>query len=70
MAKSSGLGRGLGDLLDDNTPSARTHQAPTVVVRSSAENTPEVTKKPLPNTLYEIKTKPLFESPVRTKRIK
>ena len=66
--KSSGLGRGLGDLLDDNTPSTRTHTQPNVVVRKADDAAPKA--KPLPNSLYEIKTKPLFESKPRNKSLK
>ncbi len=66
--KPSGLGRGLGDLLEDNTPSLRTQQ-PNVVIRT--EKSGEVsTPKPLPNSLYEIKTKPLFETKPRNKSLK
>ena len=36
MAKPSGLGRGLGDLLDDNNPSIRVQSA-TVVIRGTQQ---------------------------------
>lgn len=64
--KPSGLGRGLGDLLDDNTPSVRTSK-PSVVVRKKDDELP---KKPLPNSLYEVKTRPLFESKPKNKSVK
>ena len=68
--KPSGLGRGLGDLLEDNTPTMRSQQ-PNVVVRGEEkrEEPPKVVR-PLPNSLYEIKTKPLFESKPRNKSLK
>ena len=64
--KPSGLGRGLGDLLDDNTPTSRTAK-PSVVVRKKDEEPP---KKTLPNSLYEVKTRPLFESTPKNKSVK
>ena len=66
--KPSGLGRGLGDLLEDNTPSLRTPQ-PSVVIRTEASKE-EPVSKPLPNRLYEIKTRPLFETKPRNKSLK
>ena len=66
--KPSGLGRGLGDLLEDNTPSLRTQQ-PNVVVRTG-ESGEVPAQKPLPNSLYEIKTRPLFETKPRNKSLK
>ena len=65
--KPSGLGRGLGDLLDDNTPSMRTPK-PSVVVRMGESR--EAPNTPLPNTLYEVKTRPLFETQPRNKSFK
>ncbi len=67
--KPSGLGRGLGDLLEDNTPSLRTREA-SVIVRTGESREAVTTPKPLPNTLYEIKTKPLFETKPRNKSLK
>lgn len=66
--KPSGLGRGLGDLLDDNTPTLRTQQ-PSVVIRTG-ESGEVPAKKTLPNSLYEVKTRPLFESKPRNKSFK
>ncbi len=66
-SKPSGLGRGLGDLLEDNTPTLRTQQ-PNVVVRTGEGN--KAPKNPLPNTLLEVKTRPLFESKPRNKSLK
>ena len=65
--KPSGLGRGLGDLLEDNTPSLRTQQ-PNVVVRTGEGN--KAPQSPLPNTLLEVKTRPLFESKPKNKSLK
>lgn len=67
--KPSGLGRGLGDLLEDNTPSLRTQQ-PNVVIRTGENRESDTKKRTLPNTLLEIKTKPLFESKPRNKSLK
>lgn len=68
--KPSGLGRGLGDLLDDNALTLRTQQ-PSVVVRSGQGGEEKVAKpQPLPNTLYEVKTRPLFETKPRNKSLK
>ena len=66
--KPSGLGRGLGDLLEDNTPSLRTQQ-PSVVIRTE-ESTATPPAQKLPNSLYEVKTRPLFESRPRNKSLK
>lgn len=66
--KPSGLGRGLGDLLEDNTPSIRTPQPSVVVRQGQGKETPAA--RPLPNSLYEIKTKPLFETKPRNKSLK
>ena len=66
--KPSGLGRGLGDLLDDNNPSL--HTKPTVVLRGTEnqeKQMPQTTvKRGLP--LYDTTPKPLFESKPRNKR--
>ena len=66
--KPSGLGRGLGDLLEDNTPTLRTQQ-PNVIVRTEESREVPAPQK-LPNSLYEIKTRPLFESKPRNKSLK
>lgn len=63
--KPSGLGRGLEDLLEDNTPSLRS-QKPNVVLRKESE----APVQKLPNSLYERKTKPLFETKPRNKSLK
>ena len=63
--KPSGLGRGLEDLLEDNTPSLRS-QKPSVVLRKPSE----APKQSLPNTLYERTEKPLFETKPRNKSLK
>ena len=69
--KPSGLGRGLGDLLEDNAPSLRTQQ-PSVVIRTGQSGeVPPPPQRTLPkNSLYEIKTKPLFETKPRNKSLK
>ena len=54
--KTSGLGRGLGDLLSDNTPDTRT-QKNNVVVRKDGENRPTAAKN-----LYDQGEKPKNKS--------
>jgi hypothetical protein len=66
--KPSGLGRGLGDLLEDNAPTLRTQQ-PSVIIRTGQSGEVAAPQK-LPNSLYEIKTKPLFETKPRNKSLK
>lgn len=69
MAKPSGLGRGLGDLLDDNNPSLRVQQNSSVVVRGSAQQTQAKPQKV--NNLYASATpKPLFEPKPKNKSLK
>lgn len=65
--KPSRLGRGLGDLLDDNNPSIRS-QKPSVIIRSGEEKS-----QPQPfvnNKLYDTTPKPLFEPKPRNKSLK
>ncbi len=65
--KPSRLGRGLGDLLDDNSPTIRS-QNPYVIVRGNEE---KVSSKPISNnSLYDTTPKPLFESKPRNKSLK
>ncbi len=61
--KPSGLGRGLGDLLEDNNPSARS-QKPSVVLR--AEDTPQKNNY----SPYQEQTKSLYETKVKNKSVK
>ena len=60
MAKrSSGLGRGLGELLDDNAPDISPNRS-TVVVKTSGDPiriTPRGTAPTEPKSLYETKPK-------------
>ena len=67
--RPSGLGRGLGDLLDDNNPSL--HTRPAVVVRSGEKQGSQIqqptTVKPA-KSLYDTTPKPLFEPKPRNKR--
>ena len=52
--KPSGLGRGLGDLLEDNSPEVTTRDK--VVMRSSGEE-----KSPVPAPSASVAPKPLYE---------
>lgn len=69
--KPSGLGRGLGDLLEDNMPQvSKTHQ---VILKKeepvtvSPQEEREISAK---NTLEAPASKPLFDQPVRNRSIK
>lgn len=67
--KPSRLGRGLGDLLDDNSPTLRS-QAPSVIVRNG-EDRGVIKPKPISNnSLYDTTPKPLFESKPKNKSLK
>ncbi len=66
--KPSRLGRDLGDLLNDNSPTIRS-QAPSVVVRNGEDKV--VKPRPISNnSLYDTTPKPLFESKPRNKTLK
>ena len=69
--KPSGLGRGLGDLLDDNNPSLHPSR-PNVVVRTgeNQENQTSQRSVNIKNSLYDTTPKPLFESKPRNKGFK
>lgn len=62
--KPSGLGRGLGDLLDDNTPDVREGRSKVTVQTEGdvIKITPEVSQTGAP--------KALFETPKRNKSLK
>jgi hypothetical protein len=79
--KTSGLGRGLGDLLEDNMPQAtRTHHVALkkdelVTVSPQSERVTQPVEKPVerPVAVQEPSTpmsKPLFDRPVRNRSIK
>ena len=68
--KPSRLGRGLGDLLDDNNPSLRS-QKPSVVIRNEETKVQTNLNKPATNkSLYDTTPKPLFETKPRNKSLK
>lgn len=68
--KPSGLGRGLGDLLDDNNPSLRPSK-PNVVVRNGEGQEKQAQRSAnIKNSLYDTTPKPLFESKPRNKSFK
>ena len=69
MAKPSGLGRGLGDLLDDNNPSLRVQQNPSVVVRGN-EQEKQVNPQKINNLYASTTPKPLFETKPKNKSFK
>ena len=47
--KPSGLGRGLGDLLDDNTPEIRKSNTAKVIIRTETQNISVTTSDIYPN---------------------
>ncbi len=60
--KPSGLGRSLGELLEDNTPRYRTEKGSASIRQGEetiqiAASAPEETAKPEPKSLYETKHK-------------
>ena len=62
--KPSGLGRGLGDMLEDNTPDMREGRA-SVTIRREGE-----TIRVTPVGSAEIKTKALFETKPKNRSVK
>ena len=62
--KESGLGRGLGDLLDDNTPEIRAGKG-SVVLKTGDERI-----RITPPETEEKQTKPLFNEPIKNRSIK
>lgn len=62
--KPSGLGRGLGDMLEDNTPDIRSEHS-AVSIRRDGES---IRVTPAGST--EIKTKTLFETKPRNRSVK
>ena len=62
--KLSGLGRGLGDMLEDNNPTVREGRS-TVTIRKEGET---IRVTPLGST--EIKTKTLFENKPKNRSVK
>lgn len=66
--KPSRLGRGLGDLLDDNTPTIRS-QKPSVIVRNG-EPQRSAPKTIINNKLYDTTPKPLFETKPKNRSLK
>ncbi len=62
--KPSGLGRGLGELLEDNTPDLREGRGKTTV-RKEGENI-----RIIPEGSVEVKTKPLFETKPKNRSVK
>ena len=61
--KESGLGRGLGELLDDNTPEIRAGKGS--VVLKAGEERIRIT----PPETEEKQTKPLFNEPIKNRSI-
>ncbi len=62
--KPSGLGRGLGELLDDNTPDLRSGRG-NVTVRKEGESI-----RITPAGSAEVKTKALFETKHKNRSVK
>ena len=68
--KPSGLGRGLDELLDDNTPSLRENKGKPLV-EARGEVTPTQQKTTVStSTLYGNTTKSLFDTKPRTKSVR
>lgn len=66
--KPSGLGRGLDDLLEDNTLSKRQNTGkPLVEARGEAGERNTTTIK---SSIYEVKTKTLYETKPKTRSVK
>ena len=66
--KTTGLGRGLDDLLDDNALSKRQQSGrPLVESRGEAVEKKSTT---ISSSLYEIKTKTLYETKPKTRSVK
>ncbi|MBO7310132.1 MAG: hypothetical protein J6U86_01920 [Clostridia bacterium] len=65
--KASGLGRGLDELLDDNTPSLRENKGrPLVEARGEIQ---EIKKTPV-SSLYDTTPRSLYDTKPRTKSVK
>ena len=64
VKKQGGLGRGLGELLDDNTPDIREGRG-TVVVKNEGGS---IKITPVGST--EVKTKSLFDTKPKNKSVK
>ena len=62
--KESGLGRGLGDLLDDNTPEIRSGKG-SVVLKTGDERI-----RITPPEAQEKQEKPLYNEPIKNRSIK
>ena len=62
--KESGLGRGLGDLLDDNTPEIRSGKG-SVVLKTGDERI-----RITPPESQEKQEKPLYNEPIKNRSIK
>lgn len=66
--KPSGLGRGLDELLDDNTPSMREKKGKPLV-EAKGEATVENKTTPI-TSLYDTTPKSLYDTKPRTKSVK
>lgn len=71
--KHSGLGRGLDELLNDNTPSLRENKSkPLVVARGEVESekSKDTPTAPIMNGIYDTTPKTLYNTKPRTKSVK
>lgn len=66
--KTSGLGKGLDELLEDNNPTTRTNSRPLVVAKGEAVASDS--KKKTTVSLYGNTTKTLYDTKPRTKSVK
>ena len=67
--KPAGLGRGLDELLEDNTLSKRTEK-PLVIAKGEVAAQSGKTGTGINSTLYEVKPKSLYETRPQTRSLK
>ena len=67
--KPTGLGRGLDELLDDNTLSKRTEK-PLVVAKGEVSTPNSRVGANINSTIYDVKPKELYETRPKTRSLK
>jgi hypothetical protein len=68
--KPTGLGRGLDELLDDNLPTKKIGAQPLVVSKGEATESKTESAKNVNSTIYQAKTRSLYETKPRTNSVK